>query len=230
MPEILDIGNTFTRIAEWNGGEFTGLRRLPTCELGKLPERPGGRLAACVCPEVRRKLEADGAIRFISAWDQCSRVDFSPVDRNTLGADRVANAIAAAEFYPLPAVVIDCGTALTMEVVDARRRFVGGAIAPGRLLLRQALASGTAQLPKLPVSAALPEKIGCNTADAITFGVDVGAVGIIRQWLDKVSAAYPGVTVILTGGDAPFFAPQFPEAELADRFFTLHGIRIAGGC
>jgi type III pantothenate kinase len=225
MLTVLDIGNTFTRIAEWNGGEFINLRRLPTAELSSeksvIPQ-----VAACVCPAVKEKLK-DSAVEFISALNQHSKVDFSPVDCTTLGADRVANAIAVAEFYPLPAAVIDCGTALTLEVVDSQYRFVGGAIAPGRKLLRKALASGTAQLPEIPLGQGIPENIGCNTVDAIRFGVDSGIVGIVRQWITVLKKTYPELTVILTGGDAPFLVPAFPEAFLADEYFTLHGIRLA---
>ncbi|MBO7327640.1 MAG: type III pantothenate kinase [Lentisphaeria bacterium] len=226
MLEVLDIGNTFTRIATWNGGVFVDLRRLPT---GELPVGKGEfhRIAACVCPEEKERLK-DSGIEFISALNQASKVDFSLVDCSTLGGDRVANAIAAAELYSLPAAVIDCGTAITLEVVDERCRFAGGAIAPGRKLLRKALASGTAQLPEIAVDNRIPENIGCNTVDAIRFGVDAGAVGVVREWLSVLQKKYSDLTVILTGGDAAFFAPAFPEAIIADEYFTLNGIRLAG--
>ena len=150
-------------------------------------------------------------------------------DGTTLGADRVANAIAAAEFYQLPAAVIDCGTAVTMEVIDKKCRFAGGAIAPGRKLLRKALHTGTAQLPDVPLAEKMPVSIGRNTVDAITFGTDAGIVGTVRQWLTLLRRDYPDLTVILTGGDAGFLASEFPEAIVADEYFTLHGIRLAGG-
>ncbi len=226
MLEILDIGNTFTRIAKWDGGEFVDLRRLPT---GEFPAGKGDcrRIAGCVFPEEKERLK-DSGIEFISALEQYSKVDFSLVDCSTLGADRVANAIAAAELYPLPAAVIDCGTAVTLEVVDEQYRFAGGAIAPGRKLLRKALASGTAQLPEIPLADGIPGEIGCNTVDAIHFGVDAGIVGMVREWLTLLRKRYSGLTVILTGGDAGFLKPAFPEAIMADEYFTLNGIRLAG--
>ena len=232
MVQLLDIGNTFTRIAVWDGGDFVDLRRLPTNELER--EFSGdekeniSRVAACVCPSVKSALSGYG-IDFISASNHHSKVDFSLVDTSTLGADRVANAIAAAEYYPLPAAVIDCGTAVTLEVIDGMFRFAGGAIAPGRRLLRQALANGTAQLPEIPLTDFIPGDIGRNTVDAIRFGVDAGIVGVVREWLRILQKKYSGLTVILTGGDAGFLAPEFSEAVVADDKFTLHGIRIAGG-
>ena len=225
MLKVLNIGNTFTSVAEWDGGEFHNLRRLPTaelsCETGDVPQ-----VAACVCPAVKEILK-DSSVEFISALNQHSKVDFSLVDCSTLGADRVANAIAAAEFYPLPAAVIDCGTAVTLEVVDAQFRFVGGAIAPGRKLLRKALATGTAQLPEIPLWQEIHENIGRNTVDAIRFGVDSGIVGIVSNWISVLKKTYPDLTVILTGGDAPFLQPAFKDAVMADDYFTLHGIRLA---
>lgn len=225
MLEILDIGNTFTRIATWNGGRFTDLRRLPTEKL-ILNNMGVSRVAACVCPEVEERLNNSG-IKFISAVNNFSKVDFSLVDTSTLGADRVANAIAAAEFYSLPVAVIDCGTALTLEVVDEKRRFSGGAIAPGRMLLRQALAQGTAQLPEIPLTDSMPTEIGNNTADAIRFGVDAGAIGTVREWLRILRKKYPRLTVVIAGGDSRFFAAEIPDAMIADEYFTLHGIRLA---
>ncbi|MBO5668727.1 MAG: type III pantothenate kinase [Lentisphaeria bacterium] len=225
MLRILDIGNTFTRIAWWDGEKFTGIDRVPTAELA-LPADGIPTVAACVCPAVRERLH-ELNIDFISAENQHSKVDFSPVDCRTLGADRVANAVAAAEFFPLPAMVIDCGTAITCEVIDKECRFAGGAIAPGRKLMRSILAQGTAQLPEIPVSTFIPKEIGQNTRDAITFGVDNGAIGIIRRWIEVVQKKYPDLTLILTGGDAGFFAPALPEAVLTDDKFTLHGIRLA---
>ena len=101
MFQILDIGNTHTRIAFWDNGEFISIKVVDTaaldcCEFSSIPAA-----AACVCAEVRKKLDGCG-INFISALNQRSEVDFSLVDCSTLGADRVANAAALAEFYPLP--------------------------------------------------------------------------------------------------------------------------------
>lgn len=227
MLYVLDIGNSFTRIAAWDGGEFIDLRRLPTGEFIPEGEDFSG-VAACVCPREKERLQGR-KIEFISAQNHHSKVDFSLMDCTTLGADRVANAIAAAELYKLPAAVIDCGTAVTMEVVDDEHRFVGGAIAPGRKLMRQALSNGTAQLPEIPLGQGIPAELGRKTVDAIRYGVDLGIIGIVREWLSNVQCSYPDLTVILTGGDAGYLAPAFPEAVMADEFFTLHGIRIAGG-
>ena len=140
---------------------------------------------------------------------------------------RSANAVAAAEYYPLPALVVDCGSAITFELVDARRRFLGGAILPGRLLMRKALNSGTAQLPEVPLAETPPELPGRNTGDAIRLGVDGGAIGMVREVAGRLSAGIGLASMVLTGGDAGFFAPHFPSWRVAAPEFTLQGIRLA---
>ena len=137
---LLDIGNTFTRIVS---GENS--RVVPTAGLSAA-DIPGGKAAACcVVPAVKERLkECD--IFWLTSANAGNFVDFTCVDTSTLGADRVANAVALAAEYPLPAVCVDCGTAVTLEVVDQNRVFRGGAIAPGRMLMRKSLFSGKNRL------------------------------------------------------------------------------------
>ena len=126
----------------------------------------------------------------------------------------------------LPGISADCGTALTLEIVDADGVFRGGAIAPGRAMMRRSLAAGTAQLPEIPFSTQLPEHPGSNTVETIRFGVDRGAVGLMRELL---SASLPACgkarrpTIVATGGDAPFFAEAL-GIRTAPEDFTLRGI------
>ncbi|MBQ9087308.1 MAG: type III pantothenate kinase [Lentisphaeria bacterium] len=230
MFQILDIGNTHTRIANWDNGKFSDIEVVDTAELAakgcdflKYPAA-----AACVCREVRKQLDACG-INFISALNQKSQVDFSLVDCSTLGADRVANAAALAEFYELPGAVIDCGTAITLELVDSDKRFVGGAIAPGRALMRNGLALGTSLLPKSGLLENIPDAPGRNTLDAIGFGVGRGVVGVVRELAMAAKEFMPLKTLILTGGDAEYFRQCLPEAIVPGVEFTLHGVRLAAG-
>ena len=95
--------------------------------------------------------------------------------------------------------------------------------------MRRVLHAGTAQLPETPLAKRLPEIPGRNTGEAIDFGVDRGMVGMIREFLAQVNRTVPLRSVVLTGGDAAYFAGEFPEATPADETFTLTGIRIAGG-
>ncbi len=223
---LINIGNTFAQPGVWSGNAIKLLPRIPTAEL-KPELLPAGMpiAAATVVPAIRKRF-ADTDIWYLSAYNQRAGVDFTQVDASTLGADRVANALALAEQFPLPGISADCGTALTLEIVDADGVFRGGAIAPGRAMMRRSLAAGTAQLPEIPFSAQLPEHPGSNTVETIRFGVDRGAVGLMRELL---SASLPACgkarrpTIVATGGDAPFFAEAL-GIRTAPEDFTLRGI------
>lgn len=232
MVVVLNIGNTYSRAALWDGIRFELLPRIETARL-TTESLPAGLpvIAATVVPEVKERL-AGLEIRYIDARNCGGRVDFTRIDCSTLGADRVANAIALAEFHPLPAIAVDCGTAITLEIVDAGRVFRGGAIAPGRRLMRRALAAGTAQLPEIPLSNELPELAGNGTAESIRFGIDRGAAGLVRELVEAAARPFGGIaatTIVGTGGDASFFAAALPFIQLAPEEFTFHGIRLAGG-
>ena len=223
---LLDIGNTHTRIAERRGQEVKILRTVPTAELDADMIPPGEVAAASVAPWAAERLQCR-KIDFIGAGNCRNLIDFSLVASDTLGADRVANAVAVAEYYPLPALVVDCGSAITFELVDERRRFLGGAILPGRALMREALNAGTAQLPEVPLADAPPELPGRNTAEAIRLGVDGGAIGMVREVSRRLTAGLELQSAVLAGGDAAFFAPHFPDWSVAAPEFTLQGIRLA---
>ena len=222
---LLDIGNTHTVLAEYVPG--TGIGPLATFDTAffTADALPAGEIAAVsVVPDLAKR-----EIFFLDASNSRGRVDFTRIDCSTLGADRAANAEALAAFYPLPGLVIDCGTAVTMEVVDEKKVFRGGAIAPGRTLMRRILGSGTAQLPELPLSQKIPEDIGEGTRNSIAFGVDRGCIGMIREFIAAARKKHNIVSVVLTGGDAPFFLPAFPDAAVPGSDFTLQGLRLAAG-
>ena len=132
-------------------------------------------------------------------------LDFSKVDTSTLGADRIANAACLMYSYTLPAANFDCGTAITMEIVLDNGVFAGGAIMPGRKLMRTSLASGTAALPELPLNVPIMDAPGVNTLQALTLGIDRGAVGMVRE-LMLVAASAGAEKMVVSGGDADFFA------------------------
>ena len=223
---LLDIGNTHTRLARSEGEKIRLLDVFPTEKLtAELLPGDDAVAAASVCPAAAEKLKTRN-VNFIGAGNCRNLVDFSAYS-GTIGADRVANAVAVAEYYPLPALVVDCGSAITFELVDERRRFLGGAILPGRALMRKALNAGTAQLPAVPLDDGIPEHPGRNTQEAIRLGVDGGAIGMVREVSRRLMAGLELQSVVLAGGDAAFFAPHFPDWSVAAPEFTLQGIRLA---
>ena len=229
MKYLLNIGNTHTTLAQYDTHKGISLLQTFYTENFSKNDLPEGEVAAIsVVPKLRRELQGMNVF-FLDSFNSCGKVDFSQVDCTTLGADRVANAEALAAFYPLPGIVLDCGTAITMELVDEENVFRGGAIAPGRSLMRRSLFAGTAQLPDIPLSRNVPSDIGAGTRNTIAFGVDCGCIGMVREYIRIAREKHNIVSIVLTGGDAKFFHPALPEAVLAPLDFTYHGIRIGAG-
>jgi type III pantothenate kinase len=147
-----------------------------------------------------------------------------------VGADRIVNALAAAELYGGPAIVVDLnGTATIFDVVDADNRYVGGAIAPGVELSLEALARRGAQLRS--VELALPrDVVGKNTVEAIQSGLVFGFAGlvdgIVERIIDSLGEDPDHVTVIATGSYPEAVIDQCSTITTRDPLLTLTGLRL----
>ena len=224
MVVLLNIGNTHTVIAEAENGRINSSRKILTVELNR-KVLPGGVpvAAATVVPEFRKKFK-DHDIFWLEPGCQCS-IDLSRVDSSTLGADRLANLIALEDEFTLPALCIDFGTAITFELLDENRVFVGGAIAPGRALLRNSLHDYTAQLPLVSLKTPLPAGPGTATGDQMILGMDSGAIGAVKELIGIMRKSVKGnLNIVATGGDADFFIKNISGIEYAGDEFTLKGI------
>jgi type III pantothenate kinase len=146
----------------------------------------------------------------------------------SIGADRLANAAAAAELYGFPAVVVDFGTAATFDVISERRAYVGGVIAPGLEAMTNFLYQRTALLPRISLKA--PRRaVGKSTIEAMLSGAVFGYRGLVREILARIKAeqfAHKNVYVIATGSYARLIAGGLPEIGLIHPHLTLEGLRI----
>ena len=151
-----------------------------------------------------------------------------------VGADRLVNALAAARLHGTPAVVVDFGTATTLDCVAADGAYVGGAIAPGLELGLEALASRTAKLPRIELRT--PDRaIGRDTVSAMQsgtiFGYQALAAGLLarvrRELADAAGIAPEAVHAILTGGlSAEPWARALEGIDAIDPDLTLKGLAI----
>jgi type III pantothenate kinase len=225
---VINIGNTRIQTGLWQDGTIQAFRQVPRGEfnLDSLPD--GLPLAAATVVPAARSLFVGRPVFWLDSTAKTG-LDLHLIDLATFGTDRLANSIALAHFAALPGICIDCGTAITFESVDAQRVLRGGAIAPGRRLLRRVLHEHTAQLPEIPMSEALPPGIGTTTAEAIRCGVDLGALGMVREVLGGIrrEIGAPDCPAIVTGGDAEFFAEHLPDLTFGGGDFTLRGIAAA---
>ena len=185
--------------------------------------------ASSVVPRFAEFLRSKGA--FLLSREGVLPFKTDHLDISTVGADRMANA-AALLSGPLPAVSIDFGTAITFEVLEEDGNFTGGAILPGRQLMRHALHDHTALLPLVPLTEsldALPQKAGKNTMEAMLLGTDLACVGAVKEILHLIIADLkkksPGkkIRICGCGGDCDYFLSALPFIEKTP-FLTLEGI------
>lgn len=143
------------------------------------------------------------------------------------GADRLVNAVGAQVGYDLPVIILDFGTATTLDLVAADGAYEGGIIAPGVNLSLDALEMAAAQLPRLQVrswTAELPI-LGKNTVSAMESGVFWGYVGLIDGLLARLRAEYGSeLTAIATGGLAGLFADHVAGITAVDHDLTVKGL------
>lgn len=241
----INVGNTRSQFGQFVGGELKHSERLANTDLpalvqaittwwGPIAETPGSAL-------VMASVNDEAADRLASALeDQLSTEVYrvgedvpipigQQLDPETItGVDRLLNAAAAFDRIKQACVVVDAGTAVTVDFVDGEGTFHGGAIGPGASMQLQAMHEHTAALPELPFRAPDDEAFGRNTSQAMLQGVFHGIRGMVQRLVEQYAAAYGAFPmVIATGGDA---AVLFEKEELVDRIvpeLTLLGIAAA---
>lgn len=239
----ISLGNTRTRIGAFVDGDLT---ECDTFENGRLDD-----IADAMDHAFAPLKERDDTTVVLSSVvpDHCKQIEAMiterlgfpimrvekdlpiPIGRQLdpeaiVGEDRLLNAAAAFDVLKQACIVVDAGTAITVDFVDGSGTFHGGAIAPGAQLQLDALRKRTGMLPELEF-AAPTEIIGHNTQQAMLTGVFHGLRGTVRElaeaYAEKIGN-YP--SIIATGGDAQLL---FREYELVDRVvpnLTLQGIAV----
>jgi type III pantothenate kinase len=237
----IDVGNSAVKVARVVGHEVFEVMRLATASG---PDRE----------VIERLLEADDAavamVSVVPGWsavveEVAARQPGRPLvlathrtipiqvrvpEPELVGADRLLGAWIAAGLVGAPCIVVDVGTATTIDVVDADGAFVGGAILPGPALGMRSLARGTALLPPVPLE--LPARaIGRDTVGAIASGVVLGHREAIAGLVDRMAEELGGdrsPSVVLTGGDATVLGtPRWADRVEPD--LLLHGLGTLAG-
>ncbi|MBR5195919.1 MAG: type III pantothenate kinase [Akkermansia sp.] len=234
---LIDNSNSRTKFALSTADGIGAPRILPTEELAApairtlLADWCFGRVYACSVVPAAREIISDALAEYPVRWlthDSVSLVDFSAYPGvSTLGADRIANALAAVAHAPLPLVAVDMGTATTFEVVvqgGGAPIFVGGIITPGFKSFAACLPANTAMLPAVE-SGAPSHFIGRSTREAMSAGVVAGYAGLLDSLLDGIENELgESVSVVFTGGDASLFAPLMRHRGKCVASLTLQGL------
>ena len=153
------------------------------------------------------------------------------INPREVGADRLVNCLAAWKKYQTAAIVVDAGTATTVDVVSNSGHFLGGAIAPGLQISANALFHAAARLPPVDL-ATPPQAIGRSTITALQSGLVYGYAGLVKELVARcqteLEAVAPGepITIIATGGLAAIIAPLVPAIQHVEPLLTLEGLRL----
>ncbi len=232
MYLIIDIGNTVAKLAAFEGDrllevvydENHTLSRLPQWAAGyrfqrailssvvKLPEEAEARIKALGIPVIR----LDGHTPL--------PIEVRYETPETLGCDRLAAVVGAqAEAPGRDLLVVDAGTCITYELLDAQGRYWGGNISPGIRMRLKALHAFTDKLPLVEAEGRLPE-MGKDTETAIRAGVMRGVEHELNGYIESLRHKYPQLLVFLTGGDEIPFDTKLKSIIFADKFLVLKGL------
>jgi type III pantothenate kinase len=248
MLLVIDVGNTNTVVGVFAGKELRAQWRLSTNRRqtadefgvfirnlfmldGIQPDSITGIMIASVVPPLNFALE-----EMSTRYFRHKAVFLGPGTRTGMaihydnpqevGADRIANSVAAFEKYGGPCVVVDFGTAITFDAISEKGEYLGGVIAPGLGISSEALFQHAARLPRVEIRE--PQRvIGTNTVVSMQSGLFYGAVGMMDGILDRMCATLGARTkVIATGGHASLVAGASKYKIPVDASLTLDGLRI----
>jgi len=249
---VVDVGNSRTKWAiadrqrilkehEFPTAKFTEIRgrKIPKLDL---PDHPCGAIISCVVPAalpgVKACLNSLGISHPLVVSPKLNLgIGVRYPKPRQIGADRLVNAVAAVFLYGAPAVVVDFGTAVTFDVISARKEYIGGAIAPGLGAMTEYLYERTALLPHF--SPAEPVRaIGKDTVAAMRVGAVIGYRGLVREILSAIrwelvgkarvrgSGRNHAIQVIATGGHSALIASKIGEIRHINPQLTIEGLRI----
>jgi type III pantothenate kinase len=227
---VLDIGNTRTKLALFQADRVLRWAAVPTGDVGAVQQflsadRPMAVAIGSVAkpdPTFMQAMEAIAPVLELTGSTPApirSRYT-TPL---TLGADRLANVVAAAQRFPQrPVLVIDLGSCTTYDLCEAGGTYAGGAISPGLRMRAKAMHAYSARLP-LVEPPDPPALVGTTTEEALAAGIHHGLVGEIEGFAQRYGKDRPGMAVVLTGGDAVRFARGLENGIFAIPLLTLEG-------
>ncbi len=247
----VDLGNTSVHCGSFVDGEILAERSLTTERVRRDPtvlrtlieevappsKGPWNASFCSVVPEANAQLEdvlnscVETVFQLTSVT--CEELTISYPNPTEVGADRLANAIAAQTHHGTPAVVIDLGTATTFDVLGSQSGYEGGIIAPGLALMTEYLAERTALLPKLDHDLSIPESlVGRSTREAIRLGCSLGFPSMIQGILEEIqndvaNREGKNPAVIATGGSAGELTRALEANWIVDCLLTLRGLAEA---
>ena len=243
MILLFDIGNTNTHVGLANGARVLRQADIPTAGWRNGHARAAIRKfvgkrnldGAAVCsvvpgvtPFVRKAVRQIWKLNPLELTPKTLHgVGIDYPKPNSIGPDRLANAVAARHRFGAPVVVVDFGTAVTFDVVNARGNYVGGIIAPGLAAMTDYLHEKTALLPRIKIRE-VKSSVGKSTEHAMLVGAVHGYRGLVRGLIAELKRELGAkrLPVVATGGYAKLIAAKLPEISAVESNLTLEGLRL----
>lgn len=232
MKLIIDIGNTVAKLVAFKGDEPIEETKTSNGTLAALPAFASKYDFECgilgtvrdIAPEAENTLKQLRIPLLRFSHDTPIPITNRYRTPETLGADRIAAAVGASTLKPgKDLLIIDAGTCITYEVIDAQGNYWGGNIAPGMQMRLHALNEHTARLPLVSAEGAVPG-MGYDTETAIRSGVLRGMKYEIEGYIKSMRSKYPNLLVFLTGGDKINFDTKIKNIIFADDFIVPRGL------
>jgi len=232
MNLIIDIGNSLQKIAVFNNDEVVYCQSFP-------------KITTKIIASVFKQFSIQNAILSSVAEADTQVVEF--IDKHsklicyscktklpikilyktpeTLGLDRIANAVGAAALFPNKNVLsIQAGTCLVFDFVNEKREYLGGSISPGLKMRFNALHAQTKNLPLLKLPEIEPDFIGMDTNSSIYCGVMHGIKHEINGFIEDYIADYKNITIIITGGNANYLQKLIKNTIFAAPNVVMKGL------
>ena len=228
---VCDLGNTLCKLAIFEESNIIARKHFENLTETELDEFIGSQKlnGSIISSVINQETFINNRLSKEKKFINLSKDTKLPITLNyktpeTLGNDRIANAVAANALFPdADVLVIDCGTCIKYDFVTERNVYQGGAISPGLKMRFKALHDFTQKLP-LVEDAENFSLIGKSTIESIMSGVMNGMINEMEGFIEKYSNNYKNLTVILTGGDLTYFEKAFKKPIFAHSFLTLLGL------
>ena len=233
---VIDVGNTFTKVAIFNNRNLSDLQVFEKFDATVLQQYlKGKQIDHAIISSVEKDITAlESAIKSTCNYLRFSTGLQSRIKNNyktpkTLGSDRYAAMIAAEALFPsVDCLVIDAGSCITYDFIDSEKKYYGGSISPGIAMRFKAMHAFTERLPLIEADNEFDAVYGTDTRTAMLSGVQNGvwneAVGFIQAYIFK----YPGLQIVLCGGDVNFFDSRLKNSIFAHAVKTEPNLVLIG--
>ena len=230
MKLAIDIGNTSTRLALFEGKDVFATSNINECILKSIQEFVANKeISATIISSVK---EINSEILSISDYYKgfiLSENLTVPIKNNyktpnTLGKDRLAALVGAYSVYPKKDIIVfDAGTCLTIDFLSAKGEYIGGRISPGIEMRYKALHTFTDKLPLVKKEKTTPI-IGDDTTSSISSGVQRGILAEVKSIILEYRLQKPNTIAVITGGDCFFFEKELKNSIFANPNLVLIGL------